>query len=237
MRNPIGPYPGRQIFLGKTAHGNPCFAYLITGRSPESRQRKAVRVDDVIRIGPLGDQAYDPLRHYNGVRFDRTSGVLSVSNGIQTDASYEIYKLLFNVNSSPIKEYLENTLEGAGAEPDSYHTPRIGGIITFKQGKPVWLIGIKAQSAHARVVQVEPAAGRLIGVSTYKGSLDNPEATDPAVTLPELEFQGNNAEELGKYIYDISASEYKGNDIRVCSIGGIYSGNGDWSVFINNVQN
>ena len=93
MNNPIGPYPGRQIFLGKTIKGDPCFAYLITGRSPESRQRKAVRVDDVIRIGPLGDQAYDPLRHYNAVKFDRGSGVLSVSNGIQTDAGFEMYKL------------------------------------------------------------------------------------------------------------------------------------------------
>ena len=236
MNNPIGPYPGRQIFLGKTIKGDPCFAYLITGRSPESRQRKAVRVEDVIRIGPLGDQAYDALRHYNAVKFDRASGVLSVSNGIQTDASYEMYKLLFNVASAPVKEYLEKTLEGAGAEPDSYHTPRIGGVITFHNGQPVWLIGIKAQGAHARAGQFDPAAGKLTGVSTYKGSLDSPEATDPSVALPILDFKGKTAEELGKYIFDISAATYKGNDIRVCSIGGVYSGQGGWTFFIHNVQ-
>jgi IMP cyclohydrolase len=190
----------------------------------------------VIRIGPLGDQAYDALRHYNAVKFDRASGVLSVSNGIQTDAIFEIYKLLFNVTSVPDKEYLEKTLEGAGAEPDSYHTPRIGGAITFHNSQPVWLIGIKAQGAQARASQLNPPAGKLTCVSTYRGSLDSPEATDPSVNLPILDFKGETAEELGKYVFDSSAASYKGNDIRVCSIGGVYSSQGGWNFYINNVQ-
>jgi IMP cyclohydrolase len=236
MNNPIGPYPGRQIFIGKTINGNPCLAYLITGRSPESRQRRAVRVEDVIRIGPLGDQAYDALRHYNAVKFDRLSGVLSLSNGIQTDASFEMYKLIFNVAAVPVKDYLESTLEAAGAEPDSYHTPRIGGIITFHSGQPVWMIGIKAQGAQARAVELNPGAGKLTGVATYQGFLDSPEATSPAAVLPVLEFNGKTAEELGKYVFDISAASYKGNDIRVCTISGIYANQGGWTFYIHNVQ-
>jgi len=236
MKNPIGPYPGRQIFLGKTIKEEPCFAYLITGRSPESRQRKAVRVEDVIRIGPLGDQPYDPLRHYNAVKIDSASGVLSVSNGIQTDAGFEMYKLLFNTGSAPLKEYLENILEGSGAEPDSYHTPRIAGVISFYDKQPVWMIGIKAQGAFARARQIETAAGKLTGVSTYRGSLDSPEATDPSFALPIMDFKGKTAEDLGKYIFDNSAATYKDNDIRVCSIGGVYSSRGGWKLYIFNVQ-
>jgi IMP cyclohydrolase len=236
MKNPVGPYPGRQIFIGNTVKGDPCFAYLITGRSPESRQRKAVRVEDVIRIGPLGDQSYDALRHYNAVKFDRTSGVLSVSNGIQTDASYEVYKLLFNTASFPSPEYLENVLEGAGAEPDSYHTPRIGGVITFYNSQPVLMLGIRAQGTTAKVRNIVPAAGKLTGVSTYRGSLDAPEATDPSADLPILNFKGQTVEELGRYVFDVSASSYKDNDIRVCTVSGIYSGQGGWTFFVYNVQ-
>jgi len=236
MNNPIGPYPGRQIFLGKTIKGDPCFAYLITGRSPESRQRKAVRVEDVIRIGPLGDQAYDPLRHYNGVKFDSASGVLSVSNGIQTDAIYEVYKLLFNTDSNPGKEYLQTTLEGAGAEPDSYHTPRIAGVITFQNKQPGWFMGIKAHFAHAKSWQIDPAAGKLTTVSTYIGSMESPQATNPDFALPVLDFKAKTAAELSKYIFDISAASYKDNDIRVSSIAGVYSEKGVWTLHIKNVQ-
>ncbi len=236
MNNPIGPYPGRQIFLGKTIKGDPCFAYLITGRSPESRQRKAVRVEDVIRIGPLGDQAYDPLRHYNGVKLDSGSGILSVSNGIQTDAIYEFYKLLLNTDSNPGKEYLAMTLEGAGAEPDSYSTPRIAGVITFKDQQPLWVIGIKAQFAHAKSWQIEPEAGTLTTVSTYQGSLESPAATNPDFALPVLEFKAKTAVELAKFIFDISAANYKDNDIRVCAVAGIYGGKGLWTLQIKNAQ-
>ena len=39
--NPNGPYPGRQLFIGMTMSGNPAVVYLVTGRSPASRERKA----------------------------------------------------------------------------------------------------------------------------------------------------------------------------------------------------
>lgn len=236
MNNPMGPYPGRQIFLGKTIKGDPCFAYLITGRSPESRQRKAVQVENVIRIGPLGDQAYDPLRHYNAVIFDNVSGLLSVSNGIQTDASFEMYKLLFNTNSNPGKEYLQYTLEGAGAEPDSYNTPRIAGVITFQNKQPAWFIGIKAQGPRAKSWQIEPEAGKLTGISTYKGSMDSPEATNPDFALPVLDCKAKTAAELAKFVFDISSASYKDSDIRVCALAGVYSEKGGWNLNIKNVH-
>ena len=204
MKNPIGPYPGRQIFLGKTIKGAPCFAYLITGRSPESRQRKATKVDNAIRIGPLGNQAYDPLRHYNAVKFDSSSGVLCVSNGIQTDACYEIYKLLFATDANPGKEYLQTTLEGAGAEPDSYHTPRIAGVITFNNKQTAGFIGIKSYGARAKSWQINLEPGKLTGISTYTGTLDSPQATNPDFALPVVDFTAKTAAELSKFIFDIS---------------------------------
>jgi IMP cyclohydrolase len=239
MNNPNAPYPGRQLFLGLTGENQPFFAYLITGRSPESRERKGVLVGDTIRIGPLGDQAYDPLRHYSAVKYDNGSGIAAVSNGIQTEAIFEIYRLLHNTVSLPSPEYMQKVLEGAGAEPDSYHTPRIAGLISNpveKGGKLVFIIGIKAFSSPARAIAVSPRAGKMIGISTYKGSLDNPEARDPGAIFPELEFKGLTAEDLATSLFDISAANYKGNDIRVCAIGGMRSVQNGWSFFIKNVR-
>jgi IMP cyclohydrolase len=238
LNNPNAPYPGRQLFLGLTLINNPCFAYLVTGRSPESRERKAVMIGDTIRIGPLGNQPYDPLRHYAAVKYDNNSGVAAVSNGIQTEAIFETYKLLFNTASQPAKEHIETILEGAGAEPDSYHTPRIAGMITNSSDKtgPLFIIGIKTynQPAKGTILKLEP--GTMMGISTYKGSLDSPEARDPAATLPRISFKGVTAEEIAAYLFDISAADYKGNDIRVCSVGGVRSESGAWQMAIKNVH-
>jgi IMP cyclohydrolase len=239
MNNPDAPYPGRQLFLGLTLEKQPFFAYLITGRSPESRERKGVMVGDIIRIGPLGDQAYDPLRHYSAVKYDNGSGIAAVSNGIQTEAIFETYRLLHNTSSVSSVDYMQKIMEGAGAEPDSYHTPRIAGLIADpveKNGKTIFIIGIKAFDFPAKAVAVSPQAGKMIGISTYKGSLDNPEARDPAAVFPEMEFKGLTADELAVFLFEISAAAYKGNDIRVCAIGGIRSAQHGWSFSIKNTR-
>jgi IMP cyclohydrolase len=238
MNNPNAPYPGRQLFLGMTVNNSPCFAYLITGRSPESRERKAVAIENAVRIGPLGDTAYDPLRHYNAVKYDNHSGTISVSNGIQTEAIFETYRLLFNTTSIPNGNYMENIMEGAGAEPDSYLTPRIAGVITSSHEKssPIFIIGIKAFSQPAKTFNLSPKPGAMTGISTYKGPLDNPEARDPSESLPEVIIKGSSAEDIAKYIFDISSSSYKGNDIRVCSVGGVRSSDLTWNLFIINAH-
>jgi hypothetical protein len=127
-------------------------------------------------------------------------------------------------------------LEGAGAEPDSYHTPRIAGLITFQSRQPSWFIGIKAYGALAKSWQLDPAPGKMTGIATYKGSMESPEATNPDFALPMLDIKANTAGELGKYILDISAASSKGNDIRVCAIGGVYTVLGGWKLFIHNSQ-
>jgi IMP cyclohydrolase len=238
LNNPNGPYPGRQLFLGLSAENNPFFAYLVTGRSPESRERKAVAMNDVIRMGPTGNAQYDPLRHYAAVKYDNSNGLLSVSNGIQTDAIFEVYKLIYNTASAAGKAYMESVLDSAGAEPDSYHTPRIAGIITntADKSKPVFIIGMKAFTSAAKATRIEPAPGTMVGISTYKGSLESPEARDPEAALPVVEVKAKSAEEIAKYLFDISETLYKGNDIRVCAVAGVRSNNQNWSLAIKNVH-
>jgi len=222
--NPNGPYPGRQLFVGLTMNGNPAVAYLVTGRSPASRERKASSLDNGIIIGPLGNQPYDPLRHYAGLKYDNASGTIAVSNGIQTEAIFETYKLLFNTNSKPTKDYIEKLLEGAQAEPDSFHTPRIAGAVTNgSDNQTVFIVGIKRHDMSAKVFQIEPISGTLIGISTYKGSLENPESFDPVAGLARIEFNGKTAIELAEHLFEMSKAAYNGEDIRVCAVGGIRS--------------
>ena len=222
--NPNGPYPGRQLFLGLTVDRRPSLAYLVTGRSPQSRERMATPVENSVIMGPIGNQPYDPLRHYTAVKYDNNTGVAVVSNGIQTEAIFETYRLLLNTDSSPTKHYMEMLLEGAQAEPDSYHTPRIAGVITSGDNtRLMYFVGIIRHDMPATVFQIEPEPGTLIGISTYKGSLDKPESFDPDSDLPKLEFKGRLAKELAEYLFDISHASRNGDDIRVCTIGGVRS--------------
>lgn len=234
MNNPSGPYPGRQLFLGLTASQKPCLAYLVTGRSPESRQRKAIAIENGVRIVPLGDTALIPLRfHYPILKYDNSSGLGIVTNGLQTEAIYETYKLLFDVGTPATHDYMAKLMEGANAEPDSLHTPRIAGAIIINKGNPVFIVGIKTLNAPAAAYQVAPAAGKMTGISTYQGNIDTPEPTNPTARLAWLDFDGSTPHDLAQYLYDISAATYKDEDIRVCAVGGIYSGS-SWDLAIIN---
>jgi IMP cyclohydrolase len=236
MKNPNGPYPGRQLFVGLTSEKKPCFAYLITGRSPASRERIATQVENSIRIGPVGSVQYDPLRHYSAVKHDSLSGILTVSNGIQTEAIFETYKLLHNTGNHPGQEYLEKILEGAGAEPDPpLNTARIAGVITNDaEGDPILMIGIKAYDQPARAWQIESESGTITGISTYNGEIEKPEPPDLDTSPPILEFAGRSSRDLAEFLFDISGATYKGSDIRVCALGGIRSGK-KWDIAIKNV--
>jgi IMP cyclohydrolase len=236
MMNPNGPYPGRQLFIGMTQGGNPAVAYLVTGRSPASRERKASAIDSGIILGPIGNQAYDPLRHYTGVKYDNVSGVITVSNGIQTDAIFETYRLLYNTASIPDRHFMEVILDGAQAEPDSMHTPRIAAVITQNsKNQPVFIVGIKRNDMPAKSFQIEPSSGTLSGISTYKGSLENPEPYDAGAGLSKIDFKGKTAIELAEHLFEISKAAYNGDDIRVCAVGGIRSEDGhSWQVAMRN---
>ena len=225
MKNPSGPYPGRQLFLGMTASGKPAFAYLVTGRSPQSRERKGTTVENGVIMGPIGDEPYDWLRHYTGVKYDNGIGLAVVSNGIQTEAIYETYKLLFHTGSAPEQDYLQKIMDGARYEPDSLHTPRIAGVITNPAGEvsPVYILGIATDNPPARTYVITPKPGTLTGISTYAGDMENPGSFDVNADLPVLEFKVETPGEIAEFIYEISAASNQGDDIRVCAIGGVRS--------------
>jgi IMP cyclohydrolase len=237
MSNPNGPYPGRQLFIGLTVDSRPALVYLVTGRSPQSRERLAVAAGDSIRIDPIGQQEHIPLRfHYPSVKFDNETGIAVVSNGIQTEAIFETYRLLLIAGTTPTGDYLEKILDGAGTEPDSLNTPRIAGVVTSlgDDKKPVFIIGIVREGTPASAFEVKPEPGILVGISTYKGDLANPEAFDPGSGLPRLQPGAKTAQALTEYLFQLSEATNQGEDIRVCAIGATLSADGEWKHHIIN---
>ncbi len=238
MKNPNGPYPGRQIFLGMTADKRPAFAYMVTGRSPASRERKATPMGDSIIMGPIGNVPYDWLRHYMAVKYDNAIGLAAVSNGIQTEAVFEMYKLLYHTASVPDKSYIKKIMDGASFEPDSMSTPRVSGVIANPAGKkePVFNISIVTSGRPAAAWQIKPKAGMFYGVSTYHGNMENPGPFNIDGGLSELKCDAGTPREIADFLYEISAADYKGDDIRVSAIGGIRTDN-TWNTALVNRHN
>jgi IMP cyclohydrolase len=234
MKNPNGPYPGRQVFAGMTAAGKPAFAYLVTGRSPASRERLATLKKSCIINGPIGNQPYDWLKHYTAVKYDNDIGLLVVTNGIQTEAVFETYKLLYHTGSAPGKSYMKKIMEGANYEPDTMHTPRISVVITNPAGitDPVYLLSIVTDKETA-AWQIKPKTGILYGISTYRGGIENPGAYDVKKGPVELKCAAQTSEEIAELIFGMSAASYKGDDIRVFAVGGIRTGNRWKTALIN----
>jgi IMP cyclohydrolase len=190
---------------------------------------------DKIAIGPLGAIEYDPLRHYTAVLHDKATGILAVTNGIQTEAIFETYRLLFNVKTAPTGDYLEKVMEGAAAEPDSLQTPRIGAIITSHEGKHVSFVSIKRHDRPAMASEVALQRGSLTCISTYNGVLETPGPFDPTPGLPKLDLESTTARDIAGYVFDISAATNKGQDIRVCSVGGVLT-SGGWQIAMVNAH-
>jgi IMP cyclohydrolase len=141
-----------------------------------------------------------------------------------------MYKLLYHTASAPNKSYLKKIMDGANYEPDSLHTPRPSGVITNPAGKtePVYLLSIPTDKDTA-AWQIKPKPGTFYGVSTYRGDIENPVSYDIEKGPAEVKCTAQTPEELAKFLYDISAETYKGDDIRVCAIGGIREGNA-WKI-------
>jgi len=235
MQNPNGPYPGRQIFLGLTKEEKPAFAYLVTGRSPASRERRVRAMENGIYNEPIGDQPYDWLRHYPAVKYDNTIGLLAVTNGIQTQAVFEMYRLLYHCGTNPTTDYMKKVMDGANYEPDSLKTPRISGLITNNADKkPVYILSIKVADKPAFTWDLTPKLGVLTGVSTYHGDMENPGAFHAEKGPAELKLDAKKPQEIADFLYEISAAQNKGEDIRVCTIGGVREADGTWkTAFIN----
>ena len=96
MKNPNGPYPGRQLFLGMTASGKPAFVYLVTGRSPQSRERKASQIIDWVR-----DQCKPFIKDFDKIEFKMISTGPPVGKAINVVIKGDDFSIL-NVTSSSV---------------------------------------------------------------------------------------------------------------------------------------
>lgn len=176
-------------------------------------------------MGPIRNEPYDWLRHYTAIKYDNSIGLVAISNGIQTEAIFETYRLIYHTGSKPDKTYIKTILTGAKYEPDSLHTPRIAGLVMNPGGEstPVYILGIITDGPPARIYESVPESGTMVSLSTYSGDLANPVALDVKEKLPAMKLKAETPEDIADYIYGISEATNKGDDIRVCAIGGVRS--------------
>lgn len=130
-------YFGRGIALGTAPDGRAVYAYFISGRSENSRNRVFIPEDDGLIIKPFDEsKVSDPsLIIYRPIR--RAGNNLVVTNGDQTDTVVD-----FLENGKTFEEALRTRTY----EPDAPNcTPRISGIMDF-DGKYSYKLSILKRS-------------------------------------------------------------------------------------------
>lgn len=161
-------YPGRGIIIGKTDDGKfACAAYFIMGRSNNSRNRIFTEKDGEVFTQPFdASKVEDPsLIIYTALKSYRNN--LIVTNGDQTDT---IYNGLLNGLS------FEESLNTREYEPDApNYTPRISGIITFKNNDFTYKLSIlkRANGKCQRLYYLytpDKGIGRLIHTYLFDGN-------------------------------------------------------------------
>lgn len=232
MKNPCLPYPGRQIFVGTLPNGLPAFGYLVTGRSPESQQRRAeYRADEnAVRILPLDpDATFDPLRHYRAVKINPESNVLVVSN-----------------SEAPVDELLakpddmRGILKKYGPEPDASRTPRIACTIYRVGDIFVRHLGIVTADRILALRSALNQRGSFSTVSTYGGRLEDPLASlDTDLLLGhdlDIVVESTAPNQLADELYEISHEPNPRGDMRVCTVTGALNNKSPvgWELAIKN---
>ena len=163
------PYPGRGLFVGKSADGTKAqIFYFLTGRSENSRNRVFVRDGDGIRT-----QAFDPSKMtdpsliiYSPVRVFGDATI--VTNGDQTDTVYEALQR---------GDTFESALAERTFEPDApNYTPRISAILETANGSMRYTMsmirtieGNPDYCAHEIYRYPFPKAGEGYFLRTYEG--------------------------------------------------------------------
>lgn len=135
-------YPGRGIAIGQTPDGaHMVQVYWIMGRSPSSRNRVFVQVDDAVKTDTVDkSQEVDPLTMYYPVKIE--GGAHIVTNGDQTDT---IADALRSGRS------FESALMTRTFEPDGPNfTPRISGVVDCNDSQAYRLAVLKTLDGDER---------------------------------------------------------------------------------------
>jgi IMP cyclohydrolase len=249
VKNPCLPYPGRQIFVGTTFEGLPAFGYLVTGRSPESQQRKAVYKpeENSVRIVPLDPSIpFDELRHYQAVRIDPETKTVVVSNSQAPVADLlESYKAVAREGREIESGLLSSLLGMLGPEPDSINTPRIAAVLakTNKDHHFRSVHGIVNSEGAAAYFDILQNRALFRTVSTYRGDLE----LTPSFGIEDLHAEyaltlgSKTPQELSEELYEISFVENPRGDLRVCTVAGVLTGHrnwpGGWEIAVKNRHN
>jgi IMP cyclohydrolase len=148
------PYPGRGLVIGRSSSSDAwLMLYWIMGRSTQSRNRRFVATDSILRTEPVDSSLLaDPsLIIYDAML--ELPGVYLVSNGDQTRTLYH------------------------EMQPDVPHyTPRISGMLDFRSQLPTLALSIlKANPANPQLTDrftyhpALPPLGFGVGLTTYNG--------------------------------------------------------------------
>ena len=186
-------YLGRMIVLGRLPDGRYIIAYAVTGRSPESRNRKfELTPAGIIRtaVADNSEVKGDPaLTIYEALMASPDGKLHIVSNGAQTK-----YILARYTN-----EDLSLILGKWDYEPDPNHTPRISGLIDMRDDSvtAAFAINRKAKNSDATELKIfTPKFERGFGhfMSTYDD--DNPDGLLPAFSKEPIlvPMEGSPAE-------------------------------------------
>ncbi len=190
-------YPGRGVFLGRSADGKKIvIAYFIMGRSENSRNRIFVTEGEGIRT-----EAFDPsklsdpsLIIYAPVRVLGEHTI--VTNGDQTDTVYDFLK----EGKSFADALMTRTFE---PDPPNF-TPRISGMVTLANGNAAYRLSI-LKSANGNEASAErfffdyenplPGEGHLIHTYLHDGDpIPSFEGEPKRITLPDTDIDAFTAE-------------------------------------------
>lgn len=163
------PYPGRGLVIGRSSRGEDwLIIYWIMGRSEQSRNRRFVASDNVLRTEPVdASLVADPSLIIYEAMLD-LPGLYLVSNGDQTRTVYEALQA---------GQTFDAALATREREPDAPHyTPRITGMLDLrKQPGAITLNILKANATNPEQTDrytyrpSTPTPGYGYGLTTYMG--------------------------------------------------------------------
>jgi hypothetical protein len=222
-------YPGRGLVIGHTETGDWAIVYWIMGRSPNSRNRRFVAEDEILRTEPIDLAAVENPELIIYEAMLELPGIFLVGNGDQTRTLYETLK----VGGS-----FDHALSTREREPDApNYTPRISGMIEpDNAANPITLSILKANPADPALTDrftyrpAPPPNGFGYCLTTYMGNgRPLPSFSGDPLWLP---LQGNPETILQTYWDGLDADNRVALAVKV--IGRQSSANGRSQLFIRN---
>jgi len=194
-------YLGRVIGL---VNERPFGVYAVSGRSEGSKARRFVIKDPLtVATEPLGELTAEQMEmmdliFYNAIKVHPDRKRVVISNGSQTD--HILLALCDSENPDYSLAIARGFVEAGGAEPDTYRTPRIAGIIDNGGGLALGIVtehGLNVETLGNSDIQRRY-------ISTYAGHLDDPRAVVVSgLEIPTGTFnlEGHTAQDLADNMY------------------------------------